>query len=281
MSAHFLNFAARVLFLWLLLETTGAHAQPNANEVSLLQSLGFYSRGSLQNASALAPSGMGYIKLFPSRNRQFGSQELVQVLTAAARAVQGQFPAGERIQVGDLSAERGGKITKHASHQNGLDADLSYFRVNHREQPVEFENGFDEVFVRNGRVTENFDIERNWAFFNALIASGQVQRIFVDPAIKLLYCELLEELQDATFPSVQAPSAQEVLRRLRPISNHDDHSHVRLVCQAGNHQCVSQSDVTAGSGCRELRRYSSGLTTVTEEDAHEWWEMLRLEHDGG
>jgi len=277
------SFAGPIALLLALLgpiSSNGGQKHEAETEPSV-QSLGFYSRGGLQNPSALDADGVGYIKLFPSRSRQFGSHELIQVISEAARAVSERYPEGERIQVGDLSARQGGKITKHASHQNGLDADLSFYRKNRREQPIDDESGFDEVFVRNGRVTENFDIERNWEFFRSLVRSSQVQRIFVDPAIKRLYCVLFEETRAVALNGIDERfGAAEVLRRLRPYPNHDDHSHIRLYCQTGNEQCVPQEEVVAGTGCSDLRYFNGRRGPHLKELQGAEWMKLRIEHDG-
>ena len=205
---------------------------------------GFYSRdGRLQEAAQLPEVGVGFVKLFLPRDRAFGSTDLVGLIQEVAAALREVFPVGSRLQVGDLSAERGGKISLHSSHQNGLDVDLRFFGVDGREQDPSLVNGFDERFVRGGRVTDNFDREQNWELVSHLVGSGKVQRIFIDPAIKREFCR-----RAGTSSEVD-----EVLRRLRPYPNHDDHIHVRLYCPAGNPRCVSQAEVEAGTGCSRRR----------------------------
>src|SRR5687767_3158673 len=87
------------------------------------QVVGFYTRGSLVQATPLAEAGPGWVHLFHTRNRGWGSQGLVEILEWLAVTMSELHPGSERLQIGDLSARAGGKVSGHASHQNGLDAD--------------------------------------------------------------------------------------------------------------------------------------------------------------
>lgn len=229
-----------------------------ANDVEQVE--GFYSKGTLKNASMLPEVGPGFIRLFLPRDRGYGSLSLVELLQEVALDVNQLFPIGERLQLGDLSAETGGKITRHASHQNGLDADLRYFAKDLREQNPQDVGGFDESFVIQGKVTSNFDSDRNWALFSGLVRSGRVQRIFVDQAIKGKFCKQGRQ---------RTPEGREVLRRLRPYANHADHLHIRLYCPEGSAGCVPQSEVPSEVGCGRLifkTRTVSHLEGLNEHD---------------
>jgi penicillin-insensitive murein endopeptidase len=207
------------------------------------QVIGFYSNGRLAQATALGRDGKGYVHLFQHRERYYGSEGLVRILEAAAAALADAYPGGERLQIGDLSAEKGGRITRHASHQNGLDADIVYFRNDRREQdggPIQDE--FDESFVVDGELSENFDIVRNWALAKTFVASGRVNRMFVDAVIKQALCAHAKE-------TGELESQAETLRRLRPYPSHDDHIHLRLTCPEGSPRCVEQENVPESTEC--------------------------------
>lgn len=208
------------------------------------QVLGFYSNGRLHDATPLTREGRGFVHLFQHRARGFGSAGLVTIIHEVSGAMAEQFPGGERLQVGDLSQEKGGQITRHASHQNGLDADIVYFRVDRREQRDEPQtNDFEESFVKNGKVTANFDFERNWALMRAFVATGRTQRVFVDRAIKAAFCDYARKIGEFE-------SGAEILRRMRPYPNHDDHLHLRLTCPAATSpKCLPQEELPAGTGC--------------------------------
>ncbi len=220
-----------------------------AEESRQEQSIGSYARGSLVNPSRLEDDGIGFLKIFRSRDRGYGSRDLIGFIASLSARVLERHPEGERIQIGDLSGPRGGYISGHSSHQIGLDVDTSFLRVDRREQSLDNESGFDEAFVRAGTLTSNFDIERNWTFFAEAAATGLVQRMFVDPAIKRAYCKTMRD----RAPESEWPAATlETLRRLRPYPNHDDHIHIRLYCPPGSTQCKAQEEVAPGSGCSEI-----------------------------
>ena len=206
------------------------------------QVVGFYSHGNLSSATALPLEGPGYVHLFQPRQRHFGSEGLVGLIESVAGELAARFTDGERLQIGDIAQEKGGEISGHASHQNGLDMDIKYFRVDHREQDPSRTDGFDEVFVRDGVVSANFDVARNWELTQAWVASGRVNRIFMDPAIKHAFCAVARG-------KGELETRAEILRRIQPYPNHDDHMHVRLTCPSTSARCQSQADLPPGSGC--------------------------------
>jgi len=223
-----------VLVGFLFVNSGNALASEPADQVQ-----GYYADGSLRLATPLPREGHGFFHLFHVRDRFWGSEGLVGLIENVAAEIANEYPDGERLQVGDLSAEKGGQITLHASHQNGLDTDFVYFRTNRREQGDDPAKGFTEQFVVKGRLSKNFDLERNWRLFQLLVESGRVQRMFVDPVIKNTYCRRFKKSAEAI----------QTLRRMRPLSNHGDHVHVRLTCPAESPDCLAQEEVPAGSGC--------------------------------
>jgi murein endopeptidase len=68
--------------------------------------------------------------------RRWGTDDLVRVVLRVIRRYSTRHPSAPRIGVGDLSLRRGGYFgPKHATHQNGLDADVYYPRRDRRERP--------------------------------------------------------------------------------------------------------------------------------------------------
>jgi penicillin-insensitive murein endopeptidase len=188
------------------------------------------------------------VKLFPTRNRGHGSTGLVALLESVAAEMRLRHADGERLQIGDLGAERGGRITRHGSHQNGLDADLAYFRVSHTEQDLADESGFAATYVdAQGRVKPDFDVARNWELVKLLRASGRLNRVFMDQAIKETLCAHARAVGEYTTET-------ETLRRLRPLEGHADHLHVRLTCPSTSSECRAQEEPPAGSGCGATSR---------------------------
>jgi penicillin-insensitive murein DD-endopeptidase len=209
------------------------------------QIVGFYTNGKIIGAAAIPLEGLGLLKLFQPRNRHYASTDLISLLLWTAETISAGFPGGERMQIGDSSAENGGPISGHASHQNGLDVDIAYFRLDHREQDPQAVDGFQESFVKEGQVTENFDTIRNWETIKLVVSTGRVNRIFVDAAIKKAMCLHAESLGEAAEKT-------ETLRRLRVWPQHDDHFHLRLTCPTRSPECVPQEEPPAGSGCESV-----------------------------
>lgn len=208
--------------------------------------VGYYSNGSIRNAVKLPDAGPGYMKLFLQRDRAWGTQQMIDTLVNSAGAMDKKFPDADRLQVGDVSKREGGQVSDlHNSHQNGLDADVTYYRLNKVEQRPSHTNGFAEDMVVNKRLSKNFDGARNWEFIKRLHESGEVQRIFVDPLIKKELCRQARLKRELV-------RFDDLLRSLRPYPNHSDHMHIRLKCPADARDCTSQEDPPPGTGCSGL-----------------------------
>lgn len=226
------------LLLLPLLVTTMALASDVPSEP-----VGFYSNGSLRNGVELPVAGPGYIRLFVHRNRGWGSQEMIDLIVNTSAGMNQKYPNMDRLQVGDISQQGGGPVTDlHSSHQNGLDVDLTFYRKNKVEQLQSQINGFQENMVVRGRLSKNFDTERNWEFMKQIHAQGQVQRVFVDPVIKKELCRFARQKNELY-------RHDEVLRSIRPLGNHHDHMHVRLKCPKSAADCVAQEEPPVGTGC--------------------------------
>lgn len=214
--------------------------------LTVQQVIGYYSDGKLQNATELPLTGPGYMRLFVSRDRGWGTDGLIEIIETTAAEMAALYPEGERLGVGDLSIKTGGKITRHASHQVGLDVDLNYYHKDLREMDPNYNNGFDEEFVINGELTRNFDMERNWKLIKLLTDTGKVARIFVDAVIKQSFC-------DYTRTKGEYEERIETLRKLRAWPYHGNHLHVRLHCPTHEQNCREQTPPPQGSGCDNIK----------------------------
>lgn len=226
--------------VFMILWTSSLGASTEKTEV-----VGFYSNGEIWRADSVLDHDIKFRKLFLNRKKHFTSDEMRAVLQDLAQFVESRFPNTEILQVGDLSAKGGGPVPRHVSHQNGIDADLVYLRKNRSTQnPTNPE--WAEYFVQRGRVTQNFDLERNWVLLKYAVENYDVGRIFVDRVIKKTFCayarqnDLLEQDEVVAF-----------LRRLRPARYHDTHFHIRLKCPEGHPKCDEQHEPPRGHGCSE------------------------------
>ncbi len=73
----------------------------------------------------------------PNRaGRRWGSERLVRLLLRIVAEYAAAHPEAPRVGIGDLSRRRGGPFGPvHATHQNGLDADVYYPRRDGAERP--------------------------------------------------------------------------------------------------------------------------------------------------
>ena len=132
----------------------------------------------------------------PNRSwRRWGTDRLVRVLLGVARRYHRAHPAAARMAIGDLSRPRGGDFGPrfgyigHASHQNGLDADVYYPRRDGAE--------------RAPRGAGQIDRRLSQELVDRFLAVGAAL-VFVGPSTGL------------TGP------------RVGVLANHDNHLHVRL-----------------------------------------------------
>ncbi|MDO9182741.1 MAG: penicillin-insensitive murein endopeptidase [Bacteriovorax sp.] len=210
------------------------------------EAIGFYSKGSLLGAQSVFERGTPIQKLFVARKRLYTTDEMHNTLSIASEFIKNEFPDSEILQVGDLSERLGGEAIGHASHQNGLDADIVYLRRNKYVQSPDASN-WDEDFISNSRPSKNFNTERNFLLFKFLVKNAAVPRIFVDASIKKLLCQFAKDNGEITHPETIA-----TLRALRPQDLHRTHFHLRMNCPVNDHECVLQSAPQSGSGCDDL-----------------------------
>ena len=221
--------------------------------------IGFYTAGCLQGAQALSLDGTGYAVMRPSRHRFYGHPALVSYLTGLATRTHNDN--GKLLLIGDLGLPRGGPmLTGHASHQNGLDADIWF--MTRENPPTDAER---ETLSAPGFVTGRKTLRSTWGAAQAglLVAAADnadINRIFVSPPIKRYMCRNF-----STAPW---------LYRLRAWWGHEDHFHVRLKCPGEGALCREQDALDpADEGCgadldwwfsREADREWARLAASTE-----------------
>jgi murein endopeptidase len=83
--------------------------------------------------------------------RRWGTSQLVAYVEQIAADYRTRFGPGPRLVIGDLSRPHGGSFGKrygglgHASHQNGLDVDIAYPRLDGLERPPDRPGQIDRV----------------------------------------------------------------------------------------------------------------------------------------
>jgi len=229
-----LKFIFTIAFIFIFIIFFNVHAS---------ESIGYYSNGSLKDSESILERGVRIHKLFLSRKRFYGNVSLVDTLSDTADFIRQELPNSQLMQVGDLANKTGGRCQEHASHQNGLDVDIVYLTKNRNLQSQDAPY-WEEDFVKNGIVSKNLDLEKNFTLFKFLIKSHPVSRIFVDEAIKKQFCNFAKKYQH-----LSDPESIETLRRLRIEKLHSTHFHLRLKCPATDGACVPQAEVPPGTGC--------------------------------
>ena len=242
---------ALLLLLFILIwPSTPARAQavPPSNAWSRVpgptpgppRSIGFYANGCLAGGVALPVDGPGYEAIRLQRRRIFGHPDIIDFIESLGRRAQA---AGlPRFRVGDVAQARGGPLPfGHASHQTGIDADI-WLTFDTGPVPPPDARDFPEL----GSVLDQGTIDparfgpQQVRLLKLATEDARVERIFVNPAIKLALCRGYGgATKDGTA----------WLHSLRPWWGHDDHFHVRLRCPADSPQCEAQKPAEAGDGC--------------------------------
>ncbi|MDK1383861.1 Penicillin-insensitive murein endopeptidase [Ensifer psoraleae] len=218
-------------------ELFGAKALP---AVMAPTSYGFYSKGCLAGGVAIPTDGPTWQAMRLSRNRRWGHPDMIALVERFSH------DAAEKIGwpgllLGDISQPRGGPMTSgHASHQIGLDADIWLTPMPQRTLTYEERESISatSMLQKNKFLTVDPSI---WTPSHArliMMAASypQVERVFVNPAIKKKLCDTWKGDRSA-------------LGKIRPIYGHDYHFHIRIKCPEGSVGCKGQARVPVGDGC--------------------------------
>jgi murein endopeptidase len=178
------------------------HAEPVEWKQS--RSLGKPWAGRLVNGVRLPSEGETYftwdpvLKTVPNRPwRRWGSDRLLRTIFRVLDQYFAANPEAPRVAIGDLSRPKGGIFDErfggkgHASHQNGLDVDVYYPRLDREERaprtPAEVDRALSQQLV-------------------GLFVRAGARKVFVGPRVGL-----------------RGPR-----RIVQALWNHDDHMHVRI-----------------------------------------------------
>ena len=166
--------------------------------------LGTPDHGRLVRGVLLPPAGRDYVsfdpvlKGLPDRAwRRWGTDRLIRTLLSVLRAFRAAHPDAPRILIGDLSRPHGGDFSArfgglgHASHQNGLDADVYYPRR--------------DRLLRKAIRPAQIDTPLAAELLRRFVRAG-ARHVFVGP-----------------HTGLRGPR-----RIVQPLVHHDDHMHVRI-----------------------------------------------------
>lgn len=177
-------------------------ALPRADTRS--HSVGLPFRGRLVGGVPFPPEGAAFsswdpvLKQSPNRVwRRYATVRTVQRVLTVLAIYREVHPDGPRVLVGDLSRPRGGDFGRrfgglgHASHQNGLDVDVYYPRLDRLEQAPRRPEQVDQRLAQD--------------LVDLFLQAGAT-KVFVGPNLEL-----------------KGPRS-----KVMPLVHHDDHLHARF-----------------------------------------------------
>jgi murein endopeptidase len=195
--------SARTLKRWRnAAATTRSHASPRIDWHNAT-SAGLWWSGSLIAGTQLPIEGPDWVTWNPvtdsvpnAPRRLYGNERTVRTVVSVIEAYRAANPRAPRVVVGDLSFEDGGRMDAHVSHQNGLDVDIYYPRLDRA--------------LRAPRLPRAVDRRLAQDLLDRFIAAGATM-VFVGYATGL-----------------HGPD-----RVVIPYPNHENHMHVRFPARAG------------------------------------------------
>jgi Penicillin-insensitive murein endopeptidase len=163
------------------------------------RSVGLPDWGRLVGGVQLPEQGLHFftwdpiLRTQPDRpGRRWGHARLVRLVLRIVRAYARAHPSAPRLGIGDLSRPRGGWFgPRHASHQNGLDVDIFFPRIDRRERPPDHPDQIDRGLAQD--LVDRF-------------VRGGATRVFVGPRTRL-----------------HGPR-----NVVQVLAGHDNHLHVRI-----------------------------------------------------
>jgi Penicillin-insensitive murein endopeptidase len=107
-------------------------------------SVGLQYAGRLVDGTQLPVEGPDWVTWNPNTDsspnlpgRLYGNERTIRAILSVLSAYRAAHPEAPRVVVGDISLRSGGRMDQHASHQNGLDVDVYYPRLDrHLSAPI-------------------------------------------------------------------------------------------------------------------------------------------------
>lgn len=191
-------------------------------------SVGKPNKGKLVNGKALPEND----KLYTIRRPEeaFGSSHTLSHLQAAIADFRRTTGYDRELVIGAISKKSGGRISPHSSHQSGRDVDI--------RMPA-------KKGVKSSEMDDASDIDWNatWALIRALVATGEVQYIFMSHSRQKYLYEAAKKAgakKDELERIIQYPAKAKTNNGIvRHAKGHDVHIHVRFTCASNETKCES------------------------------------------
>jgi len=201
-----------------------------------------YTRTPVSPSEAIGPTNHGRlvhgVQLRPHRGytirtpaRAYGTVETTRWIVAAFDAVNAKFKHTKVVRVHDISDRNGGKLRDHKSHQNGRDADISYYQESCGSKGCPFDKF----------KPSKLDVARQWTLLEYWLSHGEAEMIFIDYRLqaKLYRYAKRKGVTKAQLDRwIQYPRGKyQPHGVIRYYTHHDDHLHVRFVCPYSDLRC--------------------------------------------
>jgi murein endopeptidase len=177
-------------------------------------SLGRPNSGGLFNAVQL-PEDPAWKRVDP--NHAWATPETIDYLTRALHSVEQHYPGTSSVSIGHLSAQKGGPLRPHVSHQSGRDVDVGFYY-----------SGEPNGWYRRA-TNDNLDVARTWWLVRTLVLETDIEMILLDQSlISLIEHHAVEsgerrEWVESLFHPRNGRSAV-----VRHASGHATHLHLRF-----------------------------------------------------
>lgn len=166
-------------------------------------SVGLPYSGRLDGGTQLPIAGADWVTWNPNtdsapnlRHRLYGNERTIRAILSVVGGYRNAHPDAPRVVVGDLSLRGGGRMDQHVSHQNGLDVDVYYPRLDR--------------------------------YLSAPIAASQVDRELAQDLLDRFVSAGAQVVFVGFGTGLRGPSGVVV-----PYPNHENHMHVRFAPPGG------------------------------------------------
>jgi len=211
----------------------GCFSAPSPLAPGLSGSVGMPSLGVQTGAVELPSRGPGFVRYRPHGKNHWGRPRLVSALERIAAEIDAERPGGLLV-IGDLAAERGGKIPRHSSHRSGRDVDLLFYALTPAGAPLaspgflRYESDGLAIDPGSGDYLR-LDVAREWLLVKKLVSDPElgVQFLFISKPLEAL---LMDYARARGEPLELQDRAQTVMLQPRDSLPHDDHLHLRIAC---------------------------------------------------
>ncbi|MDP2314193.1 MAG: penicillin-insensitive murein endopeptidase [Pseudomonadota bacterium] len=183
---------------------------------------------SLQEGVQLPDLPLFYVRAQPGNS--WGSAAMIDLLVEAGRHMSWLLPQASPFVVGDISSTRGGYLAGHLSHRGGIDADVGIYK----------KGGWQHARGFTTLAPSELDVEATWTLISTMLATGNVHFILLDRGhINRLQAYVLgaglltDEEAARIFPVEGTRAVWENTGILRHAPHHQDHLHVRVLCEDG------------------------------------------------